>query len=379
MKEYLQFAKFINTLLASVLTKVPRHFARGLPGILLLFCALIPVTAQAYFVQNSNTLSAPGSTVNVEVQLNINKIYNVDSVNETYQVDGYLQFIWHDERHQSLNSTRSEIIYEDELASDMMKTDVWVPVFEFKNIQGSQDTQSILLKILPEEGIVIYEERFFGVFHTEMDFTEFPFDEKSFVVEIEPFSYARDGLIFDGVYIFPSDSTAMDSTLGKDWTLLNTRAERDSSVYRNPSGSKLSGVENVFSRAVFEVNAKRNYGYYLWQVLFPLFIIILASFTIFWIQDFGTQIGVGFSLMLTVVAFNFYSATILPKLPYNTFIENVITSGYISISAMIFFAIINHNRLNAVPEKSDLRNVLKIAVPLIYLIMMGIITAYTFL
>lgn len=379
MKEYLQFLKSIFNLSACLAKKWQRLFKCGLPGMFIILCAFLPATVHAFVVQNANTLSPPDSAVKVEVQLNINKIYNVDSVNETYQIDGYLQFIWHDERHQSLNSTRSEIIYEDELASDLIKTDVWVPVFEFKNIQGSQDTQSILLKILPEEGIVIYEERFFGVFHTEMDFTKFPFDEKSFVVEIEPFSYTRDGLIFDGVYIFPSDSTAMDSTLGKDWTLLNTRAVQDSSVYRNPSGSKLSGSEAVFSKAVFEVNAKRNYGYYLWQVLFPLLIIILASFSIFWIHDFGTQIGVGFSLMLTVVAFNFYSATILPKLPYNTFIENVITSGYISISAMIFFAIINHNRLNAVPEKSDLRNVLKIAFPLIYLITMGILTVYTFL
>jgi tellurite resistance protein TehA-like permease len=88
---------------------------------------------------------------------------------------------------------------------------------------------------------------------------------------------------------------------------------------------------------------------------------------------------VGISLMLTLIALIFYSATILPKLPYNTFIENVITSGFIFISAMILFAIINHNRLNAEPEKSDLRIVLKIAFPLIYLIIMGIITAFTFL
>ncbi len=44
-----------------------------------------------------------------------------------------------------------------------------------------------------------------------------------------------------------------------------------------------------------------------------------------------TQLEIGFTLMLTVVAFNFYSASILPKLPYQTFIETAIIVGYVFI------------------------------------------------
>lgn len=102
----------------------------------------------------------------------------------------------------------------------------------------------------------------------------------------------------------------------------------------------------------FQIDANRKSSYYLWQVLFPVIIIILAFFSIFWIKDFGTQIGVGFTLMLTVVAFNFYSSSILPILLCSTFIEYVILIGYIFVFLCIIAVIINH-RINDADEKKD--------------------------
>jgi hypothetical protein len=134
----------------------------------------------------------------------------------------------------------------------------------------------------------------------------------------------------------------------------------------------VNSKKNLYSRVIFEVRAKRLPGYYEWQVLFPLLIIILASFSIFWIKEFGSQIGVGFTLMLTVVAFNFYSASILPKLPYNTFIEYVIIVGYIFIFLGILAVIINH-RINGEENKEHKIPLLKhfrYAFPLAYAIIM---------
>lgn len=136
------------------------------------------------------------------------------------------------------------------------------------------------------------------------------------------------------------------------------------------------GIQNensrTWSRVEFEVKATRLSGYFVWQILFPLIIIIMASFVMFWIRDFGTQIGVGFSLMLTVVAFNFYSASILPKLPYNTFIEYIILVGYIFIFLGIIAIIINY-RLNGDSREENKYPLLKwfrYLFPLIYLLVM---------
>ena len=76
--------------------------------------------------------------------------------------------------------------------------------------------------------------------------------------------------------------------------------------------------------------------------------------------------------MLTVVAFNFYSASILPKLPYNTFIEYVFIVGYIFIFLGILAVIINH-RINGIEEEENKIPLLKhfrYGFPLVYAIIM---------
>ena len=91
-----------------------------------------------------------------------------------------------------------------------------------------------------------------------------------------------------------------------------------------------------------EIRATRRPGYFLWQFFLPLGLIVAASWLVFWIHDFSDQLATTFTLMLTVVAFNFYTATLLPRLPYNTFIETVIISGYVCIFLTIVAILLAH-------------------------------------
>jgi len=208
----------------------------------------------------------------------------------------------------------------------------WFPAFELINIQGEREVPNKSIEI-SSEGKVTYYERFFGTFDTNMDFKKFPFDEQNFKIEIEPFSYDTLQVIFTKLKI---NLEGHNKIFTKEWKMLG---EPKYSIYNHEY--QVDTIE-YYSRAVFEIKAKRLTGYYLWEVLLPLFIIIMASFVIFWIKDFRTQIGIGFTLMLTVVAFNFYSASILPKLPYVTFIETLIFIDYVFIFMGIVAVIINH-------------------------------------
>jgi len=347
--------------------------AGRIPALALLILIGASFNAQGFDQQDMGYILPPDSLVEVDANLYINKIYNVNSVEETYQIDGYLEFEWIDERLSFDTETADKpMIFENDKASDLIKSDVWVPAFEFVNIQGKQDTQHFQVSIQPD-GTVTYEERFFGVFHTEMNFRKFPFDYKKFVVEIEPFSYDQNFLKFGALTLFPDTSDtcqALDMTLGKDWNLTGINVHTDFSEYGQPDALSTGEEYGIYSRAVFEVHAKRISGYFIWQVLLPLFLIILASFTIFWIRDFGTQIGIGFSLMLTVVAFNFYSASILPRLPYNTFIEYVIMFGYLFILFGIIVATVNHNLEKRENSSFDLLKVCRWFFPAAYLLIM---------
>ena len=235
--------------------------------------------------------------------------------------------------------------YQKERINEL-KNKMWIPTFELINIQGSGDTPNIRIDVY-SNGKINYEKRFFETFSSKMDFIKFPFDTQSYLISIEAFGSNSNELVFKDPKFFVEGEA--NHYIAEDWEFISKKTSIIKKKYQFMHDD-IDSDKNLYSRVTFEVTAKRLPGYYQWQVLFPLLIIILASFAIFWIEDFGTQIGVGFTLMLTVVAFNFYSASILPKLTYNTFIEYVIIVGYIFIFLGIIAVIIN-NRVNRGKKK----------------------------
>lgn len=340
----------------------------------LLFIVLLPLLFSFSMRQKNDARAPENGPIEVTVTLRINKIYNINSVNETYQIDGYLIYSWVDERAKfnAKDSLANSIIYENATSREYIKKNVWIPSFELINVQGSGETPNTRIEVY-SDGTIELEERFFDTFSSDMDYTKFPFDSQKYKVEIEAFSYGKGNIIFKNPQLFLDDDH--QEYLGEDWTFVDSNTNVSIKNYRYMDAD-VNSEKNHYSRVSFEVNAKRLSGYYEWQVLFPLLIIILASFAIFWIEEFSTQIGVGFTLMLTVVAFNFYSASILPKLSYNTFIEYVIIVGYIFIFLGIIAVIINH-RVNGIDiNKKDRVPLLKhfrYGFPLVYALIMVIL------
>jgi hypothetical protein len=293
---------------------------------------------QSYAAEVDMSGPPEGGPLQVDARININKIYNIDTVNETYQVDGYLVFIWKDERlrFDPAEAHCDPVVHKDQGVEKCLENDFWYPCCELVNVQGSRDRSHMRLEIY-SDGKILYTERFFGTFFADMDFRRFPFDSQTFQVVLEPWGLNQKVLKFSSAEIFPALENGKD--LISKWDVESISCTITNKVYDHLQGETVADA--TWSRVVFEVNADRKVGYFVWQVLLPLFIIIFSSFFIFWINDFSIQIGIGFSLMLTVAAFNFFSASILPKLPYNTFIESIITAGYIFIFFGILCIVIN--------------------------------------
>jgi hypothetical protein len=321
------------------------------------------------------TMIAPPGKLPVEVAINMyfNKILNINTVDESYQIDGYLELSWIDEskKFETEDQFSRSLIYENDQAIELMNNELWFPTCEMKNVQGKREINNLNIEIRPN-GRVIYTERFYGTFNSDMNFKKFPFDTQIFNVVIESFSYDKTIMTFTDPKLFPLIENSQ--TLFAKWVIdtLGTRMED----VKYEEFSSVGYQTNTYSRVVFEIEAKRLSGYFVWQVLFPLLIIIMASFLVFWIKDFSTQVGIGFTLMLTVVAFNFYSASILPQLPYNTFIETIIMTGYSFIFLTIIAVIVN-NRVNEKREKEQeihLLNYFRYVFPVFYFIVMFILS-----
>jgi hypothetical protein len=69
-----------------------------------------------------------------------------------------------------------------------------------------------------------------------------------------------------------------------------------------------------------QFRAKRYVAFYIWQVIIPMIVVVVMSWTAFWFRhtDASVRIGVATSSILTLVALRFVVANLLPRLSYMT-------------------------------------------------------------
>lgn len=297
----------------------------------------------------------------ISVTFYINKIYDVDTLSGSFSLDGYLLMSWQDDR----NGVKGEAVSRDRMYENvnmdlfMEVHRVWFPYFEFLNILGHREVSNKRLIITPD-GYTTYNERFNAVFHNQMDFRKFPFDSQTFSLKLELFSYDSSKAVFE--YKDIGELTENGNYL-EGWDITGIKHESNDVTYEHLSDKEGEPLE--FSRLEYEIFASRLSGYYIWQVFFPLFLIIISSWVVFWLKEFSDQLATSFTLMLTVVAFNFYSASFLPQLPYNTFIESIIMSGYILIFLIIITIVFYKVLKDRIRFREGCITILRIAYPFV--------------
>jgi hypothetical protein len=270
---------------------------------------------------------APDRPVEVGLELILNKISDIDTVEETYRIDAYLVVTWKDPAGaRFLRDGESRALLQGERVEEVLGTELWGPHLELINKVGEYRVEDTQLEIRPDGGMVKLE-RFQANLSSNMDFRNFPFDRQTVQVHFESFSYPETDLLFTEPVVSLGH---LQEAPSPEWLL----------------GEPHTGVGSVeysvgdYSRASFYLDAERRPGYFVWQVFLPLLLILGTSWIVFWIREFSDRINVAFTCLLTLVAFNFYTSTLLPQLPYNTFIEVVVISAYVATFVLIGYILV---------------------------------------
>lgn len=89
-----------------------------------------------------------------------------------------------------------------------------------------------------------------------------------------------------------------------------------------------------FSRAVFDVNIERETGYYVLKLCIPLTLIVMLSWSVFWMKDetTGNRIRTSSTAFLTIVAYQFAISRDLPKVAYLTLMDRLMIASFILIA-----------------------------------------------
>jgi hypothetical protein len=232
----------------------------------------------------------------------------IDDANQSFMTNVYLRLRWKDRRLANPQGQTRRVRLEE----------VWNPELILANRQG------LVSRSLPEvvqvdpDGTVTYRQRFSGMLSQPLDLADFPMDEHTFNVQFASAAYSTKDVEFlpdTSQYDDIPKGGAIAETLSlQDWKVLGFEAL--ALPYQPIKAVQSAGF-------VFRFEAERHVGYYFWQVVLPLSVVVLMSYAGFWIQrgQVGVRIGVATSSILTMIAHRFVLASLLPRLPYMTHMD----------------------------------------------------------
>jgi hypothetical protein len=307
--------------------------------------------------------NAEGPVV-VDIGLYIKGISEIDPVHNVFVVEGFLDLIWCDPREgfdpEELG-WHEKIFLEDDAKGELQL--IWWPDITFPNESGSRDTENMEL-IIFEDGTIEYEERFAVTLEANFDLRHFPFDTQHLEIQIESLAWSEEYLLFheEENMIGFSDAFKLPEWEWDPETDLTTHIEEVQEIRD----------DTPYSEFVVELSVHRRPDFYLLKVFLPMVLIVALSWAVFWMDEssLGDRLGISFTGLLTVVAYQFILADTLPHLAYLTFMDVLINYSFMMMALTVVENVLVHILRNEGHETFALRvdQSSRLIFPLIYFI-----------
>jgi len=265
------------------------------------------------------------------IRMNMFQIGEVDTVACTFGAHFYLTATWCDPKLtiEQLNSCD-----DNKQAQSKMIQNSFDPKIMFINTAGVPQIEQLASPKFHWEkskrgqnDAPVFSCRY-GVtsnFREQFELQNFPLDAQPLNIVISSDNYN------DVINLYGWDD---ESLVRKEFMVLNEYEMSDIKFCRartvRKHGHRLCGYPLLYTGVIME----RNYGYYVWHMFLPIFLITLMSVTTFVVplHLVAERCGVILTLLLTSVAFKFVVGQGLPKISYNTFLDTYVLASFIVLT-----------------------------------------------
>ena len=278
--------------------------------------------------------------VPVAIDVYIIDILEISEPEGYVEVDAFLRVEWNDER---LSFDANEYgynwkIYRSDMVKKKFKNEIWWPDLYVVNAEDPRETLSSGL-VISYDGFLSYEERFNAKLQQNFNLIDFPFDIHQITLTIGSFNYLTDEVAFTQLPV--SNETFIWNT--NEWDVID---------------EGIATIEDSrYPEITYALIIERLYGYYFSKFILPLLLIVTISWAVFWMDyedvNIADRLGISFTSMLTVVAFDFVSSDNLPKLSYPTTLDFILATSYVFLALTVL--IIVYGSILVKKDKIDLQ------------------------
>lgn len=257
-----------------------------------------------------------GEPTEVRVLVYVIDVDEINSANQTFAASVYVEASW---SIPALRHKGPGPVYRS-------LSDVWNPRLTIVNLQQQWASFPDAVEISPD-GEVTYRQKVWGRFSQPLDLQKFPFDRQKLDIQL-----AAVGLLENEVKIVPLKlEEGRGSGMGQkfsvpDFSVVSWKAEPSPYI-------AFKGAPGV-AGFLFQIEMARSPIYYLVKVIIPLCLIVMMSWAPNWIdpEEVGANLGISATSFLTLVAYLFATAVLLPRVSYITRMDR-----FILLSTVVVF------------------------------------------
>ncbi|KAM8890313.1 gamma-aminobutyric acid receptor subunit gamma-3 [Synchiropus picturatus] len=271
----------------------------------------------------------------IDVDIYVNSIGPVSSINMEYQIDIIFAQTWTDSRLR-YNSTMKILT----LNSNMVGL-IWLPDTIFRNSKNADShwiTMPNQLLRIWNDGKILYTLRLTINAECQLQLHNFPMDEHSCPLIFSSYGYPRDEMIYKW------RKNSVEAADQKSWRLY----QFDFMGLRNTSDIiKTTAGDYVVMTVYFDLS--RRMGYFTIQTYIPCILTVVLSWVSFWIKKDATpaRTALGITTVLTMTTLSSVARTSLPRVSYVTAMDLFVTVCFLFVfAALMEYATLNYYSYN---------------------------------
>ena len=258
----------------------------------------------------------------VRASFEFHDIDEINEENETFEFTGVLTLRWRDKR-QAFDPAVvgvDEKIYQGDYQFNELSPS-WFPQVVLVNSSDSMEQQGVVLRALPD-GTQTLMVKLTAVAKTEFNLRRYPFDKQRLEAVFKV-------LGFDDSEVVLEVESQAPSSAGRLWVPQWTIA--GISTTTQDHAASYAGGRDVESAFVTSIDVQRKSFYVSRLVILPLIVIVLLSFSVFWMDraSLGDRISVSFIGILTAVAYQVVMNDMLPRIAYMTWINGFLNASFL--------------------------------------------------